>query len=633
MANIKILTPNVYNKIAAGEVIEKPFGAVKELVENSIDAGATRIVIETVNGGLELISVTDNGCGIHEEDVEVAFVKHATSKLNSAEQLSAIDTLGFRGEALSSIAAVSRLTITTRSCKADTGVRLVLQDGAVTDKTYVSANVGTKIEVRDLFYNMPARKKFLKSPSHEGTEITRYIAKLILTNPTLEITYIADGEKVYSTAGNGLEEAIYVIYGADYLSNCIKINFVRDDVHIEGYIGNYEYTKANKNYQTLSVNGRTVADLGIAAAIMQAYKPFLMTRQFPVYVLDLIIPCNKVDVNVHPKKSEVRFDDPRRVNGAFYYCVTDALRKFTEERSARTFEPTDTESEEPPKKFSREEFTDIFNRLEENGRLERMNRDQSAAVRAIENSTVEVERKKALNELGDYLEKEVTVERARAELGFETQSVMQTVSLRDSEIEQTFIPTEEDILFDRVKILGAAFKTYLILELDDKVIFVDQHAAHERILFDKFMETRTHDMQTVLIPYVFSVTDEEARFIEENLDNIYAAGIGVEPFGPNQFRISSVSTLLSNIKMEDFVRFVLSSIEEFKVDDRTLIVENLAKKACKAAVKAGYALNEYEIKYILKQVVDNKILQCPHGRPITVVFTKSQIEKMFKRIV
>lgn len=638
MAKIKLLTPDVYNKIAAGEVVEKPYGAVKELVENSIDAGATRIVIEVKNGGFDLISVTDNGCGISEEDVELAFVKHATSKLSSALQLAAIETLGFRGEALSSIAAVSRVTITTRTRISDVAVKAEIEEGEILSKEHVAANVGTKIEVRDLFYNTPARRKFFHSSASESAEITKFVAKLILTNPMLEIIFFNDGKIVYENKGNGLNEAIYNIYGADCLKNLIEVNYVREDLRITGYISNPEYTKANKNYQTLSVNNRYVTDTSVVGAILQAYKPYLMTKRFPVYVLDLFIPCDLVDVNVHPKKSEVRFAEARKVCGAFHYCVTEALKKFSDKKALEDFSgiyQPQTE-ERPVKKYTPEEFYAKYQQLTDEGKIEPMNRDQAVTVHQVEESTDEEDKKQSLRELGAYLEKEVTVQKALVELGLtDSSSVAQTQITVETPTQPPLIPqvSQEDLLYNKVKILGAAFKTYLILELDDKLIFVDQHAAHERILFDKFMANRTQDMQSVLFPYTFNVTEEEGRFIEENRDNILSAGIEISPFGPNSYKIDAVSTLLCDLQMGEFVQYLLSSVDELRLDDRTLIVEKLAKKACKAAVKANYTLSEYEIKYILKQVYENKITQCPHGRPVTVIYTKTQLEKQFKRIM
>lgn len=636
MDRINVLRPEVYNLISAGEVVEKPYGAVKELVENSIDAGARRIVIEIANGGFDLISVTDNGCGIPEDDVELAFVKHATSKLHYADELFAVQTLGFRGEALASIAAVSRINLTTRTHSEEAGVCISVENGIVRDKQYVSANVGTKIEVRDLFYNTPARKKFFKSPGHETAEITKFVAKLILTNPNLEISYTVDGKKVYAATGNGLEEAIFAVYGKDCISNCLKISYCRESMRIEGYVGNPNYTKANRNYQTLSVNGRCVTDIGVSSAIKNAFSRFVMSNKFPFYVLNLDIPCDQVDVNVHPKKTEVRFSEPNKIYSAFYHCIHDALVEFTIQSSERTFAPVE-EYETSTPQYTQQDFLAKFNKAAEENDIELMNKDQTEDVLAIEQSTLEADRKQSLEELAEQIEREVSVERARRSLGLDDPDYVRqsTISIQSYEPAPQVIPqlSEEDMLFERARILGVAFKTYLIVELDDKVIFVDQHAAHERILFNKFMERKSQNMQSLLIPYVFAVKEDEALFIEDNLQNILSAGIEIEPFGHNTYRITAVSTLLADTKMDDFVQFLLSSIDEFKVDDRALIVEVIAKKACKAAVKAGYTLNEYEIKYILKEIYDNKILQCPHGRPITTVFTKTQLEKMFKRIV
>lgn len=638
MAKINALKPEVYNLIAAGEVIETPAGAVKELVENSIDAGAKRIVIEVEQGGFKLISVTDNGCGISEQDVELAFAKYATSKLQYADDLFAVQTLGFRGEALSSIAAVSRIKMTTRTNGCEVGTQVQFDAGKLIDKKQVSANVGTKIEVRDIFYNTPVRQKFFKSPTREGMEITKYVAKLILCNPNLEILYNLDGETVYSTKGNGLEEAIFVVYGSECISQCLRVAYSRNGVMIMGYVGNPEYTKPNRKYQTLSVNGRCITDQNISGAIMQAYKPYLMTHKYPFYVLDIEIPCDAVDVNVHPKKQEVRFVKPNYIFGSFYNAVTKALEEYKNAKMSNLSKYS--EGSELASKYTAQEFLDKFNSIMEKYDIEIMNEGQSEDVKAVEQSTDEADRKKRFEMFADELEREVTVAKARQALGLDGDDNVHQVTYNftdyDLELRESAKTPEEierNSLYLRTRILGAAFKTYLILELDDNIIFVDQHAAHERILFDNFMEHKSQDMQQVLLPYVFGVSDEEAAFIEDNKENILAAGIEVENFGPNSYRIIAVSTLLEKTDMQKFVDFLLESTDEFKLDDRTLIVQKIAQMACKAAVKAGYTLNEYEIKYIIQQVYHNKIMQCPHGRPITVVFTKKQIEKMFKRIV
>ncbi|MCH5156905.1 MAG: DNA mismatch repair endonuclease MutL [Clostridiales bacterium] len=633
MAEIKVLRPEIYNIIAAGEVIEKPIGAVKELVENSIDAGATRIVIEVEGGGFDLITITDNGFGIHEDDLELAFVKHATSKISNADDLYALQTLGFRGEALPSIAAVSHVKLTTRPRSSDTGICVNVEDGVVTNKEYVSCNVGTKIEVRGLFYNIPVKKNFFKTVSGEAADITKYVARLILTNPNLEISYTLDGKLIYSTKGDGLKEAIYAVYGADCLSNCLEVSFHREDMRIFGYVGNPQYTKANKSYQTLAVNGRYIIDQNISGAITRAFMPNLMTRQYPFYVLHLEIPSNRVDANVHPKKMEVRFTNQNGVCSAFYRAVKDALDNYVVSRMDSLF--ASTREQTPVSQSEQQAMLTQINEVMKD--IEPTNPDQKADIEAIDEATILEDYRSSFDEFAKQIEQEVTVEKARQALGIEDDKHTKVRSVplieQTTQREDPVSFSETDTLFFKTRILGIAFKTYLILEIDDKVILVDQHAAHERILFDKFMSRQTGAMQSVMFPYVFTVKDDEALFIEENIDNILDAGIQIEPFGHNTFRIVAVSTLLADTEMRDFVQFLVGSIDEYKLDDKKLIVEKIARKACKAAVKAGYLLNEYEIRYILQEVYNNKILQCPHGRPITVVLTKTQIEKMFKRIV
>ncbi len=628
---IHVLSPDVYNKIAAGEVVEKPYCALKELVENSIDAGARRITIEVDKGGMELISVTDNGCGISEDDLVAAFTKHATSKLLCADDLCSVQTLGFRGEALSSIAAVSRVKITTRQVSAQTGVCATLENGQIISKECVAANVGTKIEVYDLFYNVPARKKFLKSESREGVDISKYVSKLILTNGNLEITYVLDGKTVYQTKGQGLSEAIFAVYGADCLQNCLPINFEADIMRINGYIGMPEYSKANSTYQTLSVNGRCVSDKGVQAAITQAYRPYLMTKKFPFFVLDLSIPYDLVDVNVHPRKSEVRFQNSSMVCGKFYRAVDRALREFTiQQVNSMMQPPEDDEYEDCVTGDTFDRSGNLFRNITE------MTGAQVEDILQIEQQT-HLQSKQSLEEFAEELERTLTVAKARKELGLDDDDTVEQSTLTLPYVEPKEKPPVEvdiaDEIMARTRILGSAFRTYLILELDDKIILVDQHAAHERILFDKLMSEEKRHMQDLLFPYTFSVKEDEAEFIEQNIDNILNAGIEIQPFGVNTFRINAVSTLLANTEMEEFVRYLLSSMDDMRLDDRTLIVETIAKKACKAAIKAGTALSEFEIKFILRGIYENKILQCPHGRPLTVVFTKTQLEKMFKRIV
>ena len=648
--NIKVLKPEVFNKISAGEVVETPAGALKELVENSIDAGATRIAIDVKGGGIDLISVSDNGCGIREEDVSLAFYKHATSKLTTSDELSAIETLGFRGEALSSISAVSKVKLTTRYVDTDAGISATIENGTVVGKQYVSANVGTKIEVRDLFYNMPARKKFLKSMRYESMSITKYVARLILTNPTLEVIYTLDGETVYQSNGAGLKEAIFAIYGSNCVENCISVDYNKGYYKIYGYIGAPEYAKANRNYQTLSVNGRLVEDTNVSAAIFQAYKPYLMTRKYPFFVLNIDMPCDMVDVNVHPKKTEVRFSDLKSVCGAFFRAVEGNLTMYKEARLNERIgvDVTRPTAQEVSEQFKiREQNSIKLGNLFDKFDFEVMNPDQTADVKEIEQATEAIDKEAEFLRFAEQMNSELSVEKMRKKMGFaddETQAVSQKRAkvqsqqqTAEQQIESMLPPLakEDNVgedLYSRTRILGAAFKTYLILEIDDKIILVDQHAAHERILFDRYL-LAPRSMQPLMFPDVVHVKEDESIFIDENIDLIKQAGVEVEQFGPNTYRIKAVDTMLSGARMSEFVQYLLGSVDEFKIDDKSLRVEKIAQKACKAAVKAGYCLNEYEIKYILKEVFERGVMQCPHGRPVSIVYTKRQIEKAFKRIV
>ncbi len=634
---IQLLPPDIYNKIAAGEVIENPQGVVKELVENSVDAGAKRIVIEVNNGGFDLISITDNGCGINTEDVQFAFVKHATSKVRTMDDVEYLQTLGFRGEALASVAAVSKVKLTTRTRQNDTAVCVNVENGEVVSTQFVSANVGTKIEVRDLFYNTPARKKFLKAPSREGAEITKFVAKFILTNPNLEILYYLDGKLVYHNRAGSIEEAMFSVYGENCLENCIRVSTSWDLINIVGYIGMPNYSKANKTYQTLAVNGRYVVDTKIAAAITQAYKPFLMTRQYPFFLLFLEIPCDRIDVNVHPKKSEIRFVNHDKVASVFYNMVAKALSDHIDMYRGDPFgfnAPSygDVEPQEDKKPTT---IVDIDEYIEKNG-IQLMTDHQSLDVIAIESAT-DFAQERLLRDQKTYrLDQQISVEQARKAIGLPTDDYYG--KKKKPVAEEPFVGIiqevdEDELLYERTRILGVAFKTYIILEIDDKLIFVDQHAAHERILFDQFMENRNRQMQELMFPYVFTASDEESEFVENNLENIKQAGFQVQPFGKNTFRIVAVSDLLLDVQMDKFVNYLLSGIEEFKLDTNELVVEKVAQRACKAAIKAGYVANKFEIIYILKRVLDGSVLLCPHGRPITTTISKSQLEKMFKRKV
>ena len=646
MGQIKILTSEVYNKISAGEVVERPASVVKELVENSIDAGASSIQIAVKGGGIEFIEIVDNGSGIDEDDVAVAFLKHATSKLASASDLESIQSLGFRGEALASIASVSKMQLTTKTPFAETAVKVDVVDGQIAQKTYCSSNVGTKIVVSDLFYNTPARKKFLKTPSREGAEITQYVQKLILTNPFLEIKYVLDGKPMFNFKGTGLEEAIYVVYGADCLKNCIPINSKYQDIVVEGYVGSPEYTKPNSTYQVLSVNGRVVKDVTIQTAVRQAFAPYLMTRSYPFFVLHLTVPVDEVDVNVHPTKQEVRFADVRKVFVGVNLPIKQELARFVETRSHQILAPDPDFNvlNAEPKKTPTNALPDIYDEY-----LQPQSKQNVEKVEQEMDSIVVKNKQRHFEDYCTNLTKyyDETVKGNQAELQpvsqLQNTQVEQSVVLQPSTKymqaiaqQETFLQEQQtdDFDFSNVKILGVLFDTYMLLEIGDKAVYIDQHAAHERLLFDKFMQTSNKlFMQPMLIPHVFTVKEDEAAFIEDNLNEIAKAGIVMQPFGDNTFRVVEVASLFLNIKMDKFINYVLGYMDQYKVDSAKLNVDKIAQKACKAAVKAGDKLDSKQLEYLVKEIYKNNALQCPHGRPIYVEISKTHLEKLFKRIV
>ena len=648
MGRINRLTGDVFNKISAGEVVERPASVVKELVENCIDAEASRVTIAIKGGGTSFIEVSDNGCGIAEDDIEAAFTNHATSKLKYAEDLEKIATLGFRGEALASISAVAHVEVVTRTPTADMGLRVLVENGEVVKKEYCSANVGTKITITDLFFNTPARKKFLKSPAREQGEISQYVSKLILTNPLLEVTYIIDGKTVYNFAGNGLEEAIFTVYGRQCLEHCIAINSSYGNVVVKGYIGAPDYTKPNSTYQTISVNGRLVKDITISTAAKQAFMPFLMTRQYPFFVIDVQLPYEMIDVNVHPNKLEVRFQNSREIFFAVSVPIKDALRKYTESKSEQLMMGSDENvrlceiepTEAPKNVFVNMDEQQLYKNIKQND--VGFTKDDYVYI----DTNNKEEYRKFLEDIdklsvADILERRK--ERERLELEQNKPHIQakldeicssETAYYRLDDFEEKKEKQDNSYIdFEKVHILGVAFDTYLVLQIDDQLILVDQHAAHERLLYDKFMQKGVQYMQMLMVPYVFKVTPKEAEFLEYNSEVLQKVGFDIKPFGKDTFRVNEVSSLFVDSDIKKFVDDLLSMVDDIKIDDKQLLKDKLAQKACKAAVKAGERLNDTEIEYIVRSILENKVLQCPHGRPITVALSETQLKKMFKRIV
>ena len=717
---INVLPPGVYNKIAAGEVVDRPYSVVKELVENAIDAGATQITVEIEKGGKKSIRVTDNGSGMDKEDLPLAYSSHATSKLYTAEDLFSIRTLGFRGEAIASVAAVSRMEIV--SCVQGGEAYSLSCEGGVLGSVVPAAGAkGTVVTVNDLFYNVPARLKFLKSDTQEEADIGSVMARFLLSRPEISFEYIADGKRKYQSFGDGLSAALVAVYGADALANCIEIRAEKHGIRLHGFLGNRNYFKANRTYQSLFVNGRYVVNQTVGAAVANAYASYLMKRQYPFYVLFLDVPPEVVDVNVHPNKADVRFADNQIIYGCVYSVVSAVLdgnsRAFeyivsipeqnkpvqdsfltgqagqaelpkTSQDGFGESEKTGSERQKigagadrfAESKISVGKESPVWTKEPTDAKISSgaeihsetknpvgLKNSANAGVSALDGQSAEIPGSKTA---------EMTYEQAKKELAFDVtipkgqephfldeepvrMEVRQPVSATviSSNANKSQPAAEEDAFAqnqrylweqaarmrqervdpDTLEYKGELFRTYLIYQSGDCAYFIDQHAAHERILFDRLKqawENRTVSSQPMLIPFVLSLNGQEFAFLEKNFPVLRDLGFEIEEFGDQSVRVLAVPTDLMGIDLAAFFRDVLSSMESLRaIRLSDLLKDKLATAACKAAVKGGEKLDEMEVRALIAQMDGDTGMKCPHGRPAVVKMKKSEFEKLFKRIV
>ncbi|MDE7453114.1 MAG: DNA mismatch repair endonuclease MutL [Clostridia bacterium] len=640
MKKINILSKTVYNRIAAGEVIDRPYSAVKELVENSLDAGATQIEVYIERGGKQLIKIIDNGCGIERDDMAAAFMPHATSKIANAEDLDKITTLGFRGEALASIAAIARVELLSVT-DGNIAYRTTCSDGVMGQIEPAALEKGTVISVYDLFYNTPVRAKFLKTDKKEESDITNIVSRYILGNPAVSFKYFVDGKLELQSHGGGLDEAMARVYGAKTVPQCFKINAEKDGIKIHGFIGNQNFFKPNKTYQSLFLNGRYIVNTTISTAITNAYASYMMKRQYPFYVLNVEVPLDMVDVNVHPNKADVRFVDNRAIFSAVYSVLSSVLdgtvsaAQFVVD-SVRLPEIQSTIDEDKNKIYKAE-----------------LKQPQASAPNASQiNFAFNPNSFKSGKDSGEvvhYRDPNLDkYETERIEPEEVVPHVMQvsndTISPvnfdGDNRIDRTYEKRSQEqqkIVYESCKFKGNLFNTYLIYEMCDTVYFIDQHAAHERLIYDRLREkiaNRKVDTQGLLIPYLLDVNAQEAEFIKANERLISNLGFSISEFGVNSFRIDDVPVDLQNINLKEFFDDLLSDLKglkEIKLED--ILKDKIATTACKHAIKGGMPLSEEEVKALFKMMDGDVGLKCPHGRPVCVSLNKKDIEKMFKRIV
>ncbi len=667
MADINVLDSSVYNLISAGEVIERPSSVVKELIENAIDAGANKITLQIEEGGIRSITVTDNGCGMNSENLAKAFLPHATSKLKEASDLDCISTLGFRGEALASIAAISQVTVKTKTADASLGAQLYAEGGKIGEIMPCGCNDGTVIKVENLFFNTPVRARFLKKPKAEEGFVTQVISALILSNPEISFRYIVDGKAVYNTVG-GLEDAVFQVYSNDVANQLIYFDeSFPGGYRVYGYTGKRELSKHNKNYQTAIINGRIVQNQTVSVAAAQAYGNSMMKRCFPVFVINIVMPFDDVDVNVHPSKSEVRFREPNKVFSCVYHAVSLALAneegsvKIGENRTdvhilQTSEENSEYNAEKEPLKTEDRAQNNRLHRSEEksaqnnplintsaivktaissfNNSLYKEN-DGFSPVKGLENAIKRQQEKvdgRVYSENKNYAEKRENKVRDVAS------SVIKPDVIQKSIYDDGEIFAEIDrSLSQGYEIVGQIFNTYLILQQDGTVYLIDQHAAHERFLYDGLMERvnrREPLSQPMIVPYILDCDNAQHDFIMGCLENLNSLGFEIEDFGGLSFKVNAVPQILSDMNLGVFFSKIFSERGKIgNVKNADLINDNLAQWACKSAIKAGDKLSEEQIKSLLEQMKDGVPVQCPHGRPAIVAVTRRDLDKLFKRIV
>lgn len=712
MGNIVLLDDLTINKIAAGEVIERPASVIKEMIENSIDAGATNITVEIKNGGISYIKITDDGKGIAQDDLEIAFERHATSKIRSADDLDTVTSMGFRGEALASIAAIANVELTSKTKEQDIGYKIVVEAGNVLEKEEAGCRTGTTIIVRNLFFNTPVRYKFLKKDYTESGYIEDVITRIALVNPNIAIKLINTGKTVIQTNGNGdLKSVIYSIYGKDISNGIMEVSYQYEDIKITGVIGKPEIARSNRSNQLFFVNKRYIKDKTLTAATEQAYKGLIPIGKFGFVVLNLEISPAKVDVNVHPAKLEVRFQEENTVFQAIYHAIKDTLLKSelvaktekTEkdsivDRRTASFEERlknlreakkenqsgglfafRKQNEKQIEKYTDEESkikTNILEDVYNNKKLENEQTIQQPTLEKLENKekittgdpvdTSDV--LEQLKNLKDKMQNELKTDKVTAN---KVQDVQEEYKLENKQqdfnemytkmfgtapiIENQDDKKEEqkavDIIKDNVsmfeteeefkkpiyKFIGIVFKTYIILEIENEMYILDQHAAHERIMYEKVKENYYSDIakdsQMLLLPDVVTLTHKEMDVAKENKEMFEQAGFYFEEFGENTIKLTGVPTVCIDL---DTKELFLETLDEINTVARTAKQEKeekfIATVACKAAVKANMALTREEVEKLMEQLLKlPNPFTCPHGRPTVIKMTKYDIERKFAR--
>lgn len=625
MGEINILDENLINKIAAGEVVERPSSIVKELVENSIDAGATEIVVEIERGGIQEIKVSDNGKGIIKDDIQKAFLRHATSKIKNEYDLFRITSLGFRGEALASISSVAEVEIITRTKNDDWGYKAIIDNGNIVNIFDQGSPIGTTITVKNIFYNVPARLKFLKTDTREQMYITDLMENIALSHPQIAFKYIANKKLIFLTQGDGnLKNVIYTLYGKNTYENLIEVNCSKETISLKGFIGNSKIEKNNRNYQSLFVNGRIIKNKTITAAIESAYKSMLSINKFPLYVLHLLINPEFIDVNVHPTKAEIKFEDEQRIFKEVYSCIKDALINLE-------YIPT-------------VEVKHNFNNLTSENFIE-----QRTFIESNPNNTFEVsdfyptvEKKQSIFETINDNNYNVNTNNLKIESNTNTFEKANNINL-ENVFEYESKPSldtpslESNNLLPKMTIIGQIHFMYIATESIDSFYLIDQHAAHERILYEKYFKEFNEtgiNKQILLTPYVIELSINEKDLVMQNLHLFNNLGLEIEDFGGTSIYLRTVPNNFISKNYNEIISELISNLQNYQNDKLKSIDKIIYTLACKNAIKAGDKLNYKEMLSLLEQLRKcSNPFTCPHGRPTLIKFSYIDLEKKFKRIM
>lgn len=659
MREIAVLDQNTIDKIAAGEVVERPASVVKELVENAIDAGATAITVEIKEGGIAFIRVTDNGNGIPKDQVRLAFLRHATSKIQKVEDLLQISSLGFRGEALSSISAVSQMEVITKTPEDMTGVRYVIEGGREKSLEEIGAPNGTTMLVRNLFFNTPARAKFLKTAMTEAGYVSAYMEQLALSHQDISFKYMVNGQmRLHSSGNSNLKDVIYGIYGRDITRELLEVRFERPGILIEGFIGKPVVSRGNRNFENYYINGRYVKSKILMKAIEEAYKPYMMQHKYPFVCLQYTISGDEIDVNVHPTKMEVRFQNQGAVYNATYDMITQTLSgremipqvdlaSQKEKREEQKKEKKNRERISAPEPFEtgfRKRTEQIQEERPAYGKEEPAKKEETGPPVGIHLASVHP----AASEVSPpEIHREQEAEKEEQKIPAK-ENIPASPSKEEKEPEAALQQPQQMELFDdrllskkaraRHRIIGQLFETYWLVEYDNKFYIIDQHAAHEKVLYERFMkefETREVTTQMVSPPQVISLNLQEDMLLKTHMEVFKRFGFEISEFGGREYSIHGVPANIYGISVQDLFVEILDSLEnENTRQPLDIIAGRIATAACKAAVKGNNTLSFEEADQLIEELLGlENPYNCPHGRPTIISMTRYELEKKIKRIV